>query len=163
MKSKGFGLGLAKGLQLTLKHIPRRRITTRYPERRLAPAKRFRGWEFAWDVKLCTGCLTCAKNCPQGSIKIVTHPTEDNEYWVDEFVIDTGHCQFCGLCVEVCPYGALSMGSRYEGAKYRRQELLVGARELIEMERQPSAFARPWFEEEREEQTLLVYGDTEKE
>jgi len=163
LKSKGFGLGLAKGLQLTLKHVARPRMTTQYPEKKLVPAKRFRGVEFAWSPRLCTGCLTCAKTCPQGSINIVSHTTENNTYWVDEFQIDTGHCQFCGLCVEICPYGALSMGSQYEGAKYRRDELVLGAREMMKKDRQPSAFVRPWFEEQRERQTLLIYGETEKE
>ncbi len=80
---------------------------------------RFRGEEFSWYEDRCTGCASCAKFCPLGIIKIVTHPSGDDmeegeKYAIDVFDIDIGRCMFCGLCVEACPYDAIHMGSGFE-------------------------------------------------
>ncbi len=145
MESKGFGLGIAKGMALTFKHLFRRPITVQYPEERLPIPRRFRGYEFVWDVERCTGCATCAKSCPHGVIEIVSHSTEDNRCFVDRFRIDRGLCMSCGLCVEACPFEALHMGSQFEGATYSRNWLIIDRDSFIAAEKHPSAYARPKF------------------
>jgi len=158
LKFEHYGIGIAKGMALTFKHLFRHPITTQYPEERLTVSRRIRGNELLWDRIKCTGCATCAKSCPQGAIQIITSVnTEENKYVVEKFEVDNGYCIFCGLCVESCPYEALFMSYDYERARYRRQEL-VSAKEglLLSDKKQPSGYARPKVEVTLPQQTLLL-------
>jgi formate hydrogenlyase subunit 6/NADH:ubiquinone oxidoreductase subunit I len=158
LKLDRYGMGLAKGMVVTLQHLFRHPITTQYPEQRLVPSKRTRGNELVWDNVKCTGCATCAKNCPQGAIHITTQvDSKDNRLNVARIEVDTGYCISCGLCVESCPYNAIRMGYSFERAKYRRGDL-VQANEmlLVSSDRPASAFLHPDLDDQLPEQTLLV-------
>lgn len=146
-----YGSGIAKGLAVTLKNLFRRPTTVQYPEERVQQHPRFRGQEFAWYEERCTGCASCAKYCPLGIIKIVTHPSgtqpqEGDKFAIDVFDIDIGRCMFCGLCVEACPYDALFMGSGFERGRYARQDLVIHVDELRKAEKRPSTWFRPQLE-----------------
>jgi len=113
---------------------------------------RFRGNEFTWFEDRCTGCASCAKYCPLGTIEIVTHPggfdmQEGESYAIDVFSIDTGRCMFCGLCVEACPYDALHMGTVFERSEAERGALVVEKSELNANQKRPSSWFRPQLEE----------------
>ena len=115
MKFERYGIGIAKGLTVTIRHLFRHPVTVQYPEQRLNTSRRIRGNELIWDNIKCTGCGTCAKTCPQGAIEIVTSTNlAENKYVVEKYQVDTGYCIQCGLCVEACPYEALFMGYSYE-------------------------------------------------
>ncbi len=165
MKFERYGIGIAKGMALTLKHLFRAPITVQYPEEKLVVSRRIRGNELVWFIDKCTGCATCAKSCPQGNIEIVTHNSEeDNRYIVDKFEIDTGRCMFCGLCVESCPYEALAMGLSYERSQYSRRKLILSKEDLMPSDiRQPSGYYRPKIEATLPKQSLLIYGKKSKE
>jgi len=163
LKFEHYGIGVAKGMALTFKHLFRKPITTQYPEERLTVSRRTRGNELVWDKERCTGCATCAKSCPEGCIEIITSTGEENNYIVDKFEVDMGRCIFCGLCVEACPFEALFMGYAYERARYRRQELVMDKEGLLlSGERQPSGYARPKIEAGLPRQTLLLDRDKVK-
>ena len=164
MRFERYGIGIAKGMALTFKHLFRHPITTQYPEERLTVSRRIRGNELVWDKERCTGCATCAKSCPQGAIQIITSVnTEENKYVVEKFEVDNGHCIFCGLCVESCPYEALFMSYDYERARYRRQELILTKEGLLLSDKkQPSGYARPKIEVTLPKQTLLLDRDKVK-
>ena len=72
MRFERYGIGIAKGMALTFKHLFRKPITTQYPEERLVVSRRFRGNELAWDKEKCTGCFTCARSCPHTCIEVMT-------------------------------------------------------------------------------------------
>jgi formate hydrogenlyase subunit 6/NADH:ubiquinone oxidoreductase subunit I len=158
LKFERYGLGIAKGLTVTIRHLLRRPVTAQYPEQRLNPSRRIRGYELIWNNVKCTGCTTCAKSCPQGAIKITTSVNaEQNKYKVEEIRVDTGYCIACGLCVEACPYEALNMGYAYELAKYRRSELVQTNDMLLASEkRRASGFLDPEKAAKLPKQTLLV-------
>ncbi|MBI4328903.1 MAG: NADH-quinone oxidoreductase subunit I [Chloroflexi bacterium] len=154
-----YGLGMAKGLLLTFSYLFRKPFTTQYPEKRLTMSPRFRGNTFVWYEERCTGCASCAKACPLGIIRIVTHPRPradvGNDYNVDVFDIDTGRCMFCALCVEACPYDALHMGGEFERASYRREDLVITLDQLRALPKKPQTQFRPHLE------TAGYKGDTE--
>ena len=163
MKFERYGIGIAKGMALTFKHLFRKPVTIQYPEERLTVSRRIRGNELVWDKERCTGCATCAKSCPEGCIEIITSRGEENAYIVDKFEVDSGRCIFCGLCVEACPFEALFMGYAYERARYRRQELALAGEDLLLSDKmQPSGYARPKIEASLPRQTLLLDRDKVK-
>ena len=164
MKFERFGLGIAKGLTVTIRHLLRHPTVSQYPEQRLNVSRRIRGNELIWSREKCTGCGTCAKTCPQGVIEIVTSTNlEDNKYEVEQYRVDTGYCIQCGLCVEACPYDALFMGYSFERAKYRRGELVQAGDELLESaERPASGYFHPDIAAKLPRQTLLIERITEK-
>ena len=61
-----YGLGIAKGMMVTLRNLVRKPVTVQYPEQRVAQHHRFRGEDFVWYEERCTGCASCAKFCPPG-------------------------------------------------------------------------------------------------
>ena len=159
-----YGLGIIKGMGVTLKNLFRASPTTQYPEQRLTVSRRIRGTQLVWSLDKCTGCATCARTCPQGVIHIVTHPGEvggdPSRYVVETFDVDSGYCIHCGLCVEACPYNALFLGYKFERAKYRRGELLMSKDDMSIATEMPSAYYHPELAEKPPKQTLLV--DREK-
>ena len=165
MKFERYGIGVAKGLTVTIRHLFRHPITVQYPEQRLNTSRRIRGNELVWSKDKCTGCATCAKTCHEGAIRITTsvNPVE-NRYEVEKYEVDTGYCIFCGLCVEACPFGALFMGYAYERARYRRSELVQSKEDMMleSGEKQPSGYFYPEIAEKLPGQTLLVERITEK-
>ena len=147
-----YGLGLGKGLLVTLRNALRRPFTVQYPEERVDQHPRFRGEEFAWYEERCTGCASCAKYCPLGIIKIVTAPSgtapqDGDKYEIQTFDIDIGRCMFCGLCVEACPYDALFLGSGFERGTYQRGNLVLNVDTLRNAEKRPSTWFRPQLED----------------
>ena len=160
MRFERYGIGVAKGMALTLKHLFRRPITTQYPEERLTVSRRIRGNELVWDKDACIACSLCAKACPHGCIDIVTSRDENKKLVVDKLEVDMGLCIFCGLCVEACPKESLFMGYAYERASYRRQDLVLSKEDLLLSDkRQPSGYARPKIEATLPQQTLLLDRD----
>lgn len=164
MKFERYGIGIIKGLTVTIRHLFRHPVTSQFPEQRLNMSRRFRGNELIWSHARCTGCGTCAKACPQGAIEIITTTSQDeNKYVVETYQVDTGYCIQCGLCVEACPYDAVKMGYSYERAKYRRGDLVQAGDMLLESaERPASGYFHPDIARKLPRQTLLVEKIVEK-
>jgi formate hydrogenlyase subunit 6/NADH:ubiquinone oxidoreductase subunit I len=163
LKLDNAGMGMVRGLTVTLKNLFRRPITTQYPEQRLTPAKRTRGNMLVWNPEKCLVCSTCGKACPQGALKLVitSDPQNPNKSVMSKIEVDTGYCIFCGLCVEACPYNALFMSYAYELAKYRRRDLVQADLKLLATpENRASAFMHAENEAALPVQSLLVEKKT---
>ncbi len=164
MKFEHYGIGIAKGLTVTIKHLFRHPTVSQYPEQRLNVSRRIRGNELIWSREKCTGCGICAKTCHEGAIEIITSTNlVENKYAVEKYQVDTGYCIHCGLCVEACPYEALYMSYAYERAKYRRGELVQTKEMMLESpDRLVSGYFYPKLAEKLPRQTLLLERITEK-
>ncbi len=133
------GLGLLKGLGVTLKHALRRSITQQYPEVKPDLPPRTRG-VIALKEGNCTVCYQCSRECPDWCIYIDAHK-ETHEpasggrarsvKVLDRFAIDYALCMYCGICVEVCPFDALFWTPEFEYSEYEI-DLLTHEKERLE-------------------------------
>jgi NADH-quinone oxidoreductase chain I len=131
-RKPGFGLGLLKGMGVTLKHLFKHNTVIQYPDEKQDLSPRTRG-VIALKEENCTVCMLCARECPDWCIYIDSHkeqlppkrqggrPRKRNV--LDRFAIDYALCMYCGICVEVCPYDALFWSREFEYAEYDIREL----------------------------------------
>ncbi|MEU1879506.1 4Fe-4S binding protein [Streptosporangium sp. NPDC020072] len=126
------GVGLAKGLSVTLRHMLSKSVTQQYPEVRPDLPARSRG-VIGLVEENCTVCMLCARECPDWCIYIDSHketlpapeggrPRARNV--LDRFAIDFSLCMYCGICIEVCPFDALFWSPEFEYAEGDIRNLL---------------------------------------
>ncbi|MBI4321112.1 MAG: NADH-quinone oxidoreductase subunit I [Chloroflexi bacterium] len=127
------GLGIAKGMLVTIKHFFMPPVTIQYPEQRRASPPAFRGAPalvFEAGKARCVGCGICARACPHGVIDIKTSLGPDGKRYPEYYEIEITRCLFCGLCVEACPFKAIEMSKEYELAAYARYRLAYNSNRL---------------------------------
>ena len=135
------GVGLLKGLGVTIKHLFKRPSTQMYPNERPDLPPRTRG-VIALLEENCTVCMLCARECPDWCIYIDSHketvpPAKEGgrartRNMLDRFAIDFSLCMYCGICVEVCPFDALWWSPEFEYAEYDMDKLLHEKEKLRE-------------------------------
>lgn len=135
------GIGLAKGLLLTLKALLRKPVTVMWPDEKEELNPRARG-VIALSTDNCTSCMLCSRECPDWCIYIEAHkveiPTDKpggrvrTKNVLDRFDIDYGLCMYCGICVEVCPFDALFWSPDYEYSEYKIADLLHDKDRLVD-------------------------------
>jgi len=117
-KRTTYGIGLLKGLRITMRHLLKPAITIQYPDEIDPLPARSRGI-IALKEENCTVCMLCARECPDWCIYIEGHKEARESVAgkrakkfnvLDRFAIDYALCMYCGICVEVCPYDALFWG-----------------------------------------------------
>ena len=128
-----FGVGLLKGLAVTVKHLFKTPSTQMYPKVRPVLPPRTRGVIALMDEN-CTVCMLCARECPDWCIYIDSHketvpPAKEGgrartRNVLDRFAIDFALCMYCGICVEVCPFDALFWSPEFEYCEYSMDGLL---------------------------------------
>jgi NADH-quinone oxidoreductase subunit I len=98
------GVGLIKGLGVTLKTMTRPAATRQYPH-----------------VKPNLPART------RGVIALIVAPKEGGRARtrniLDRFAIDFALCMYCGICVEVCPFDALHWSPEFEYAEHQIERL----------------------------------------
>jgi NADH-quinone oxidoreductase subunit I len=128
----GFGLGLVKGLGVTLKAMLRPAMTQQYPHVKPDLPARTRG-VIALMQENCTVCYKCSRECPDWCIYIDAHKEQHDPAAggrarsakiLDRFAIDYALCMYCGICVEVCPFDALFWSPEFEYSESRIANLL---------------------------------------
>jgi NADH-quinone oxidoreductase subunit I len=127
------GVGLLKGLGVTIKHLFKRPVTQMYPHERPVLPPRTRGVIALMDEN-CTVCMLCSRECPDWCIYIDSHketvpPAKEGgrartRNVLDRFAIDFSLCMYCGICVEVCPFDALWWSPEFEYAEYEMPRLI---------------------------------------
>lgn len=127
-----YGLGIAKGLKTTFKHLFRQPVTIQFPEQvRPIPARA--RTNLLWFEERCTGCSTCAQACPDGCILVATSPNPDGSLNKDRYEIDFRICMYCGLCTEACPYEAIQVGGTFKDAVYTFDHMYKDKHALTEL------------------------------
>ena len=146
------GIGLAKGLWLTLKTMLPAASDGAVPARRSRPpAPRARGHRA--EAGELHRLLQCARECPDWCIYIDAHKemhdarrraaVAASAKILDRFAIDYALCMYCGICVEVCPFDALFWCPEFEYAEYELDELTPreGAARGVDLHGAPAARA----------------------
>ena len=145
---------LINGMEVTGKELFIKKVTEQYPENRaeLEIPERFRATlQFIYDEEgyhKCIACKTCERNCPNGTIQIITRmvdqPNGKKKMKLDKYMYDLGSCTFCGLCVTTCPTDAIKFSNDFEQAVFRREALLKQLNYLPEKEKPtPEPAAKP--------------------
>lgn len=133
--SLGYGIAsLLKGLSVTGKEFVTPKITERYPEDRdtYKWPERYRAiLELIYDEEgnhKCIACGTCERNCPNGTITIVSKmvdtPAGTKKKKLDKYIYDLGSCTLCNLCVTSCPTQALRFSNDFEQSVFTRSKLV---------------------------------------
>lgn len=146
---------LIQGMEVTGKELFTPKVTEQYPENReeLLGGKipeRFRATlEFIYDEEgyhKCIACKTCERNCPNGTIQIITRmvdlPNGKKKMKLDKYMYDLGSCTFCDLCVTTCPTNAIRFSNDFEQAVFERSALVKQLNYLPEKEK-PAPAAKP--------------------
>ena len=155
----GFGLGLLKGLAVTLKTMLKPAVTQQYPRVKPDLPPRTRG-VIALKEANCTVCYKCSRECPDWCIYIDAHKETHEPAGggrarsakiLDRFAIDYALCMYCGICVEVCPFDALFWSPDYEYSESNIAKLLHDKRKLGE-----------WMETVPEPEPLEIGAEVKK-
>lgn len=126
------GVGLFKGLGITLTTLTRRSVTEQYPDVKPELPPRSRG-VIALFEENCTSCMLCARECPDWCIYIDSHKEvvpapetggrERTRNVLDRFAIDFSLCMYCGICIEACPFDALFWSPEFEYSEFDIRDL----------------------------------------
>lgn len=92
--------------------------TVKYPFAPLQTTPNMRG-KPEHDLERCIACAACAVACPANAIQMRTDERAGTITWN----INYGRCIFCGRCEEVCPTEAIKLGSEFELAVMRKEDL----------------------------------------
>ncbi len=128
---------LFKGLQLTGRHLFKRKITVQYPEEKTPQSPRFRGLHalrrYPNGEERCIACKLCEAVCPALAITIESEQREDGSRRTTRFDIDLTKCIYCGFCEESCPVDSIVETRIFEYHGEKRGDLLITKEQLLEI------------------------------
>jgi NADH-quinone oxidoreductase subunit I len=125
------------GLQTTVKHLFKPRLTQQFPEKRPTLPANYRGVhrlnrDEDGRVK-CVACYMCSTACPAHCIDIVAAPSPwpDREKYPELFVIDELRCIYCGMCEQACPVDAIELTTLCDLTGLSREEMMFDKEKLL--------------------------------
>jgi NADH-quinone oxidoreductase subunit I len=128
---------LVEGLQTTVRHMFKPKVTVQFPEERPALPPNYKGVhrlnrDEQGRVK-CVACYMCSTACPAHCIDIVAAPSPwpDREKYPETFVIDELRCIYCGMCEEACPVDAIELTTLYDLSGLSREEMMFDKEKLL--------------------------------
>jgi len=126
---------LIKGLQLTGRHLFKRKITVQYPDEKTPQSTRFRGLHalrrYPNGEERCIACKLCEAVCPAVAITIESEQREDGTRRTTRYDIDLTKCIFCGFCEESCPVDSIVETRIFEYHGEQRGDLLMTKERLL--------------------------------
>lgn len=148
------------GIQVTLRHFFRRKVTMQYPEERWVVPEGYRGAPYLVQDQdhrpKCVSCQLCEFVCPPKAIRItppgpaIDPATGNVEKRPREFQIDMLRCIFCGFCQEVCPEEAIFLMKDYALNGTSRAEMVYNKEKLLALGGVHHDAIRKWQTKERE-------------
>jgi NADH-quinone oxidoreductase subunit I len=128
---------LIKGLQLTGRHLFKRKITVQYPEEKTPMSPRFRGLHalrrYPNGEERCIACKLCEAVCPAVAITIESEQRQDGTRRTTRYDIDLTKCIFCGFCEESCPVDSIVETRIFEYHGEKRGDLIMTKQKLLEV------------------------------
>jgi NADH-quinone oxidoreductase subunit I len=128
---------LIKGLQLTGRHLFKRKITVQYPEEKTPQSPRFRGLHalrrYPNGEERCIACKLCEAVCPAVAITIESEQRQDGTRRTTRYDIDLTKCIFCGFCEESCPVDSIVETRIFEYHGEKRGDLIMTKQRLLEV------------------------------
>ncbi len=126
---------LMKGLQLTGRHLFKRKVTVQYPEEKTPMSPRFRGLHalrrYPNGEERCIACKLCEAVCPAVAITIESEQRDDGTRRTTRYDIDLTKCIFCGFCEESCPVDSIVETRIHEYHGEQRGDLLMTKDKLL--------------------------------
>lgn len=120
-----FGIGLIKGLSVTLRRCFSKPNTVQYPEEKLPVVPLFRGGAIELELEKCIACGLCAIACPNNAIELATEKNEAGKKVMVRYIHHLPVCLYCNFCIEACPTRAIRWSQNYEMSALRRQDLEI--------------------------------------
>ena len=128
-------LSILRSIGLTFLHLFRRKVTVRYPEKKIGLPARWRGRIVLTrdpdGGERCVACSLCAVACPVGCIALQAAEDGRGRRYPEFFRINFSRCIFCGFCEEACPTYAIQLTPDFEMGEYLRQNLVYEKEDLL--------------------------------
>ncbi|MDR1159836.1 MAG: 4Fe-4S dicluster domain-containing protein [Syntrophomonadaceae bacterium] len=121
-----YGLGLLKGMWVTLKHtFEKKDLVVQYPEQRPVLQERFRG-TLCFRFENCIACNLCVNSCPNKVLSLdVVKAEGSNKRKLMAYIIDMQYCMYCNLCVESCNSSALYWNKEFEKSTFDKESIKI--------------------------------------
>ncbi len=118
-----FGLGILKGLKVTMKRCFTKKVTELYPEVKPKLPPRSHG-SFKFEFDKCISCNMCADACPNEVIRVDFTKDEKGKRLLQQYNMNLGYCLFCGLCVKACPKDAINFKTDFDMVCYDKDDTI---------------------------------------
>lgn len=120
-----YGIGLLKGLSVTLRRCFSKPNTVEYPEERLPVGPMFRGGCIDLNLEKCIACGLCAMACPNSAIDLTTEKSESGKKVMARYFHRLPVCMYCNYCIETCPTQAIHWTQNYEMSALQHADLII--------------------------------------
>jgi NADH-quinone oxidoreductase subunit I len=131
------------GLNITLRHLFKKKVTVKYPEVKKEFTPVYRGMHVLkrdeQGRENCTACGLCAVSCPAEAITMEAAERKDGEEglyreekYAANYEINMLRCIYCGLCEEACPKDAIYLTDRIVPSEFTREGFVYGKDILVE-------------------------------
>jgi len=128
---------LLKGMNVTGRHLFKRKVTVQYPEEKTPMSPRFRGLHalrrYENGEERCIACKLCEAVCPALAITIDSEQREDGTRRTTRYDIDLFKCIYCGFCEEACPVDSIVETHIFEYHFENRGEQIMTKEKLLEI------------------------------